>query len=129
MPEELATKSDIAAVLARLERFETLLLERIEQVGVDAGRNSALLLERIERVGVDAHERTERTETLLLKRIDDVEQSAYERIERVETTLLKEFRKWAISFESKFRANEALVVGFSERVTSLEERVSELEQK
>jgi hypothetical protein len=34
-----------------------------------------------------------------------------ERIERVETTLLREFRKWAVSFESRFRANEVLVGG------------------
>ena len=50
-----------------------------------------------------------------------------ERIERVETTLLKEFRKWAISFESRFRANEVLVGGFNERMISLEERVTDLE--
>jgi hypothetical protein len=52
-----------------------------------------------------------------------------ERDESVETKLLKEFRKWAISFESKFKANEALVVGFSERMSSLEERVGDLERK
>ena len=51
------------------------------------------------------------------------------RLEKSETTLLKEFRKWAISFESKFRASDALVTGFSERVASLEERVSELEHR
>ena len=51
-----------------------------------------------------------------------------ELIEHMETKLLKEFRKWAISFESKFKANEALVTGFSERMTSLEERVSDLER-
>jgi hypothetical protein len=51
-----------------------------------------------------------------------------ERIEKTETTLLREFRKWAISFESRFRANEILVGGFSERMVSLEERVSGLEQ-
>jgi hypothetical protein len=50
-----------------------------------------------------------------------------ERIEKVETTLLKEFRKWAISFESRFRANEVLVGGFNERMISLEERVTDLE--
>ena len=50
-----------------------------------------------------------------------------ERIEKVETTLHKEFRKWAISFESSFRANEVLVGGFNERMISLEERVTDLE--
>jgi hypothetical protein len=51
------------------------------------------------------------------------------RIERVETTLLREFRKWAVSFESRFRANEVLVGGFSERLVSLEERVSDIERR
>lgn len=52
-----------------------------------------------------------------------------ERIEKTETTLLREFRKWAVSFESRFRANEILVGGFSERMISLEERVGSLEQR
>ncbi|MFZ1137159.1 MAG: hypothetical protein WAN69_19580 [Candidatus Korobacteraceae bacterium] len=50
-----------------------------------------------------------------------------ERIEKVETTLLREFRKWAVSFESRFRANEVLIGGFNERLVSLEERVSDIE--
>lgn len=52
-----------------------------------------------------------------------------ERVEKTETTLSREFRKWAVSFESRFRSNEVLVGGFSERVTSLEERVSDLERR
>ena len=104
MPEEFATKSDIANMMERLER-------RIE-------RSEALLLERIEQLRAETSER-----------IEQGVMRSYERSERVKTTLLKEFRKWAISFESKHRANEALVVGFSERVTSLEERVSDLERK
>jgi len=52
-----------------------------------------------------------------------------ERIERMETTLLQEFRKWAISFRSRFRANEILVGGFNERLIALEERVSDIEGK
>ncbi len=67
--------------------------------------------------------------TRILERIDAVKLELIERDERVETKLLLEFRKWAISFESKFKANEALVVGFSERMTSLEERVSDIERR
>ncbi len=52
-----------------------------------------------------------------------------ERIKRSETTLLREFRKWAISFDSRFHANQTLVEGFSERMVSLEERVSDLERR
>jgi hypothetical protein len=52
-----------------------------------------------------------------------------ERIEKTETTLLREFRKWAISFESRFRANEVLVGGFNERLIALEERLGDVERK
>jgi oligoendopeptidase F len=72
----------------------------------------------LEFVKNDFHERIEFVKTELL-----------ERIEKSETTLLREFRKWAISFESRFRANQTLVDGFSERMVSLEERVSDLERK
>lgn len=63
----------------------------------------------------------------LLERMDAQRPELLERIEKTETTLLKEFRKWAISFESRFKANEVLVGGFSERLVSLEERVTDLE--
>jgi len=52
-----------------------------------------------------------------------------ERIEKVETTLLRELRKWAVSFESCFRANEVLIGGFNQRLVSLEERVSDIERR
>jgi hypothetical protein len=61
--------------------------------------------------------------------LDGLEVKFLERIEKTETTLLREFRKWAVSFESRFRANEILVGGFSERMVSLEERVGSLEQR
>ena len=52
-----------------------------------------------------------------------------ERIEKVETTLLREFRKWAVSFESRFRSNEVPIGGFNERLVSLEERVTDIERR
>jgi recombinational DNA repair ATPase RecF len=58
---------------------------------------------------------------------DQIVEQLLERIEKTETTLLKEFRRWAASFESRFKANETLVGGFNERLVSLEERVSDLE--
>ncbi len=61
--------------------------------------------------------------------LDALENRVLERLEKTETTLLREFRKWAISFESRFRANEILVGGFNERMISLEERVGGLEQR
>lgn len=59
----------------------------------------------------------------------DLKEELLERIEKTETTLLREFRKWAISFESRFRSNEVLVGGFNERLIALEERVSDIEGK
>ncbi len=71
-------------------------------------------------------------ETLVTKAVLDeglgaLEERLLERIERTETTLLREFRKWAVSFESRFRANEIMVGGFNERLIALEERVGNLE--
>lgn len=37
--------------------------------------------------------------------LEEVKEKLLERIEKTETTLLREFRKWAISLESHFRAN------------------------
>ena len=65
----------------------------------------------------------------LLDRIEAVKTTLLEHNEATETKLLKDFRKWAVSFESRFRANEVLVSGFSERMANLEERVSDLERK
>ena len=61
--------------------------------------------------------------------LQEVRTEMLERIEKVETTLLREFRKWAVSFESRFRANEVLIGGFNERLVSLEERVSDIERR
>ena len=57
------------------------------------------------------------------------EERMLERIEKVETTLLKEFRKWAVRFETPFRANEVLISGFNERLSSVEDRMDDLEHK
>jgi len=61
--------------------------------------------------------------------LDALENRPLERLERSETTLLREFRKWAISFESRFKANQVQVDGFSERMVSLEGCVSDLERR
>jgi predicted nucleic acid-binding Zn-ribbon protein len=59
------------------------------------------------------------------KRLDD----NVELMRSIETNLLREFRKWAISFESRFRANEILVGGFNERLIALEERMGDIERR
>jgi phage shock protein A len=66
------------------------------------------------------------------KRFEEVEKRLDENVElarSVETSLLKEFRKWAISFESRFKANEILIGGFNERLIALEERVGDIERR
>ncbi len=59
--------------------------------------------------------------------LQEVRTELLERIEKVETTLPREFRKWAVSFESRFCANEVLIGGFNERLISLEEGVTDIE--
>jgi len=61
--------------------------------------------------------------------LQDASPELLERPEKVETTLLCEFGKWAVSFRSRFRANEVLVGGFNEQLISLEERVSDIERR
>lgn len=69
------------------------------------------------------------TKADLKQGLDSLEERLLERTERTETTLLREFRKRAVSFESRFRANEILVGGFNERLIAREERVSDIEGK
>src|ERR1700761_4606271 len=66
------------------------------------------------------------------RRFEQIDQRFEETIEfarGIETSLLKEFRKWAISFESRHKANEILVGGFNERLIALEERVGDIERR
>lgn len=77
-------------------------------------------------------ERVEKRLDELEKRLDELEKLSDENVEltrSVETALLKEFRKWAISFESRFKANEILIGGFNERLIALEERVGDIERR
>ncbi len=98
-------------------------------VALDRQRDQIIdrLLQHVgkQREGLLEHADRQREE--LLEHADRQRQELLERIEKTETTLLKEFRKWAISFETRFKANEILVNGFNERLVSLEERVSDLE--
>lgn len=61
--------------------------------------------------------------------LEALETRVLERIERVETTLLKEFRKWAVPIDANLRVNKAYSLGFDERLASLEERVTDLENE
>jgi hypothetical protein len=60
--------------------------------------------------------------------LEAMETRLLERIERIETTLLKEFRKWAVPIDASLRVNKAYSLGFDERLATLEERVSGLEE-
>lgn len=61
--------------------------------------------------------------------LEAVENRLLERIERTETTLLKEFRKWAVPIDASLRVNKAYSIGFDERLTSLEDRMNNLEDR
>jgi len=43
--------------------------------------------------------------------------------------LREEFRRWDVIFDSHFKANEALIASYTERLISVEERLSDLERK
>lgn len=62
-------------------------------------------------------------------RLEQVQDTIGRRLEEMETKLLREFQVWAVSFESRFRANEILVGGFNERLIAVEERLSDIEGK
>jgi len=50
-------------------------------------------------------------------------------LEKVETTLLSEFWKWARNNDVKIRSVKTQTVDLDERLTNIEERVSELERR
>lgn len=91
--------------------------------------------EQIDRRFEEVYERFREIEKRLdevEKRLDEVEKRLDDNVElarSIETSLLKEFRKWAISFESRFKANEILIGGFNERLIALEERVGDIERR
>lgn len=49
--------------------------------------------------------------------------------EKVETKLLSAFHGWARSMEVRMRGAVAVVSGFEERLTFIEERIGELERR
>jgi hypothetical protein len=61
--------------------------------------------------------------------LEAMETRLLERLERTETTLLKEFRKWASPIDANLRVSKAYSLGFDERLASLEERITNLEEK
>ncbi len=119
MSEAAVTRSELKDELGALEiRLREDAERRDARLHKDAERRDALL-----------REVAERRDARMLDHVERIRLGLSEQNEKTETTLLKEFRKWAISFESRFKANDALVVGFNERLISLEERLSDLERK
>ncbi|HTU47036.1 MAG TPA: hypothetical protein VMF91_18385 [Bryobacteraceae bacterium] len=50
-------------------------------------------------------------------------------MEKIETNLLRAFRNWATGSETRVKVNEILVHSFSDRLTAVEERISEIERR
>jgi hypothetical protein len=67
--------------------------------------------------------------TYVNERSDKLESNLSERTEKVETSLLSAFHGWARSMEIRVRGVTTLAVGVDERISLVEERVSELERK
>lgn len=61
--------------------------------------------------------------------LEQVQDRVGRRLEEMEMKLRREFQVWAVSFESRFRANEILVGRFNERLIAVEERLSDIEGK
>ncbi len=112
MSESPVTQSELKA---ELKSLETRLIDGSDRLNHETRASAKAELQSLE--------------TRLLEHTERVRLEVLERTEKVETTLLKEFRKWGISFESRFKANDALIFGFNERLISVEERLSNLEQK
>ncbi len=64
----------------------------------------------------------------LLGHMESMKTELLARDERDVTTLLKEFRKWAVPMNTRQKIFEATLPGIAERVTLLEDRLTELEQ-
>jgi len=61
--------------------------------------------------------------------IESAKMETFERIEHVETTLLKEFRKWMSRNDALLKLHGARDVSYDQRISLLEERVGELEER
>ena len=88
---------------------------------------TAAFLTRIFDVRISALE--SKFEATLDSRISALRAELIERIEDTETRLLKEFRKWAVRIESVGRVNETRSIGLEQRVSVLEERLNDLEDR
>ena len=65
----------------------------------------------------------------LLNAVADLKGYVDERSEKVETRLLSAFHGWARAMEIKVRGMSTITTGFDERLSLIEERVSDLERK
>ena len=91
----------------------------------DSNRNQSATKADIESLKADIE--SLRADTI--DRVENAKLQSLERIEGVETTLLKEFRKWAVRNDSTLRVHDARSIGYDQRLSVLEERVAELEDR
>ena len=63
------------------------------------------------------------------RRFEALEERMAERIESTETKLLTAFHDWARTHEVRSRGLSSLVIGFEERLTIIEDRLSKLERR
>ena len=65
----------------------------------------------------------------LLNAVSELKVYVDERSDKVETRLLSAFHGWARAMEIKVRGMSTITTGFDERLSLLEERVSDIERK
>jgi hypothetical protein len=104
----VAMQGSLAAMDGRLGAMEDRLIARIEKT--ETGLEERLLA-RIEKAEAGLEER-------LLARIEETE-----------TKLLSAFHGWARPMEIRQRSTTSIVTGFDERLSLVEERVSQIERR
>ncbi len=124
---EPATKQDLNDFLGVIQsyvdkvdnNFKTYVDQRL------AGTESTLKTYVDQRLAISESDMKASVDNLETKIVHYVDHRA----EGVETRLLTAFHGWARAMEMRVRQNTTLTVGFDERLSLLEERVSELERK
>lgn len=86
------------------------------------------LRQNAESVGSHVLGHVDAVELRMREQMEAVEVRMRNHTEAVETRLLSEFWKWARTADARYRQNQGVVNGLSERVSIVEERLMDLEQ-
>jgi len=136
MDDEL--KGALEAMVGHLAAMEGRLIARMDQSGAAL---ESRLVARMDQSGAALESRlvarmdqsSAALESRLVARIEKTEAGLEERlgarIEDTETKLLSAFHGWARPMEIRQRSTTSIVTGFDERLSLVEERVSQIERR